>query len=349
MLNILVYGSFFALSFYMPENRSYLQRRLYIYGALILAIVANSMQVATNFIIYIYLAKSCFLLQKREIFLATALTGAGWAFSELYSVFNGFYMSGDGTFSPLYGPIRPSFSSVLISSLGIYAGASMLILLFCFTILAEQASRRKAESLSQQIEELAKTLERTRIARDIHDSLGHTLTNLNIHLQLAQRLFKADPDETLKAIDLAQTLSIQCIEDVSDALASIRNSDFDLNQAVDHLATQIRHNTPMKATVEIALPPLSPHISHQIYFILKECLINVQKHAQASQVHLQGQLTSSGVHLEVKDDGVGFVAKQPSTGFGLKGISERVEMLRGELEIDSILGQGTLIQINIPL
>ena len=225
----------------------------------------------------------------------------------------------------------------------------MLILLFCFTILAEQASRRKAESLSHQIEELAKTLKRTRIARDIHDSLGQTLINLNIHLQLAQRLFKADPYEPLKAIDIAQTLSIQCIEDISYALASIRKSDFDLNQAIGHLTTQIRHNTHMKSTVEIALPPLSPHISHQIYFILKECLINVQKHAQASQVHLQGQLTSSGVHLEVKDDGVGFVAKQPSTGFGLKGISERVEMLRGELEIDSILGQGTLIQINIPL
>ena len=105
----------------------------------------------------------------------------------------------------------------------------------------------------------------------------------------------------------------------------------------------------MKSTVEIALPPLSPHISHQIYFILKECLINVQKHAQASHVHLQGQLTSLGVHLEVKDDGVGFVAKQPVNGFGLKGISERVQMLGGELEIDSILGKGTLIQINIPL
>ena len=227
LLHILVYGSFFALSFYIPENRSYLQRRLYIYGALVFAIAANSMEVATNFIIYIYLAKSCFLLQKREVFLATTLTGFGWAFSELYSVFNDVYMSNDIIFSPLHGATRPSFSSVLISSLGIYVGASMFTLLFCFTILAEQTSRRKAETLSQQVEELAKDLERTRIARDIHDSLGHTVTNLNIQLQLAQRLFKANPDKSLQAIDLAQTLSMQCIEDISYALASIRKSDFD--------------------------------------------------------------------------------------------------------------------------
>ena len=217
LLHILVYGSFFALSFYIPENRSYLQRRLYIYGALVFAIAANSMEVATNFIIYIYLAKSCFLLQKREVFLATTLTGFGWAFSELYSVFNDVYMSNDIIFSPLHGATRPSFSSVLISSLGIYVGASMFTLLFCFTILAEQTSRRKAETLSQQVEELAKDLERTRIARDIHDSLGHTVTNLNIQLQLAQRLFKANPYKSLQAIDIAQTLSMQCIEDISYA------------------------------------------------------------------------------------------------------------------------------------
>lgn len=348
-LNILIYGIFFVSSFYMSEDRSYLQQRLYIYGALILAIAANSMDVATNFLIYIYLGKSCFLLWRREVFTITVLTGFGWAFSELYSIFSTSHRSGDIIFEPLYGPIYASFSRVLVSSLGIYIGASIFTLLFCFIILAEQTSRRKAETLSQQVEELAKALERTRIARDIHDSLGHTLTNLDIQLQLAQRLFKANPDKALQAVNLAQTLSIQCIEDISYALTSIRKSNFDLNQAVEHLAAQIRHNTYLKTTVDMALPSLSPHINHQIYLILKECLINIQKHAKASQVHLKGQLTSSGVRLEVEDNGIGFAAKQPSTGLGLKGISERVQMLGGELEINSILGQGTLIQIDIPL
>ena len=348
-LNILVYGIFFALSFYMPEDRPYLQRCLYIYGTLILALTANSMHVATNFLVYIYLGKSCFLLRRREVFLAAILTGFGWAFSEFYSIFSAGYKVDDIIFEPLYGPVNTSFSIVFISSLSVYAGASIFTLLFCFIILTEQTSRRKAETLSRQVEELAKDLERTRIARDIHDSLGHTLTNLDIQLQLAQRLFKANPDETLKAINLAQTLSIQCIEDISYALASIRKSDFDLNQAIEHLATQIRYDTHMKVTIEIALPSLSPHISHQIYFILKECLINIQKHAQASQLHLKGQLTSLGIHLEVEDDGIGFIIEQSSTGFGLKGISERVQILGGELKVDSTLGQGTIIQINIPL
>ena len=349
LLHILIYGGFFILSFYIPENCFYLQRRLYIYGALLLAIFANSMSVATNFIVYIYLGKSCFILQKIEVFLITILTGIGWVFSELHLSFSADYSSNDIIFNPLYGPINAAFSEILISASAIYSGSSILILLFCFTILAEQASRRKAEALSRQIEELTKTLERTRIARDIHDSLGHTLTNLDIQLKLAQRLFSSNSDEALRSINLAQTLSIQCIEDISLALASIRKSDFDLNQAIDHLITQIQSNTHMKATVEMSLPPLSSHMSYQIYFILKECMINIQKHAQASQVSLKGQLISSGVHLEVEDNGIGFVAQKSSIGFGLKGISERVQMLGGKLEINSILGQGTFVAIYIPL
>lgn len=354
-LNVLVYLIFFVISFYIPINRSYYQRQIYIYSMLMLAIAANAMNIATNFIVYIFLSKSCFLLRRRETLIITIVAGLGWALSEVYSISR--FRSGDVIFDPSYGLIRNDISRILVSSLGVYTGASIFILLFCFTIVAEQMSRRKAESLSQQVEELAKALERTRIARDIHDSLGHTLTNLNVQLQLARRLLQpvsnqsvqANSDRVLQVIDLAQTLSNQCIEDVSYALASIRQVDFDLNQAVEHLVNQLRHNTHMKTTVEMLFPPLSPQISHQIYFIIKECLVNVQKHAQASQIHLRGHSSSLNICLEISDDGIGFVPKQPSDGFGLKGISERVQMLGGELEIDSVLGQGTHIQINIPL
>ncbi|NER78872.1 MAG: sensor histidine kinase [Leptolyngbya sp. SIO1D8] len=348
-LNTLIYAVFFLMSFYVPKKHSNFQHRMYIYLALILAIVANSIQVATNFLVYIYLGKSCFLLHRKETLIVTILTGFGWVSSELYAIFGAGQNNGDIIFDPAYGLIRNGFPEVFISSLGIYTGTSVFILLFCFTIISEQTSRKKAETLSQQVEELAKALERTRIARDIHDSLGHTLTNLDIQLQLAQRLFQTNSDRALQAINLAQTLSSQCIEDVSYALASIRKFDFDLNQAVDHLVNLLRQNTSIKATVEMASFSLSPQMNHQIYLLLKECLINIQKHAQASKIHLKGQLTLSGIYLEVEDNGVGFVVDQAHSGFGLKGISERVQLLGGELKIDSVVGQGTLIQIDIPL
>ena len=321
--NIFAYLIFLAISLYIPMNCSYYQHRFYIYSMLILAIAANFMNIATNFLVYIYLGKSCFLLHRRETLIVTIFAGLGWTFSEVYSISH--FRSGDIVFDPSYGLIRNDTPGILISSLGIYTGASIFILLFCFTIIAEQTSRRKAESLSQQVEELAKVLERTRIARDIHDSLGHTLTNLNVQLQLARRLLQsaaeqsvpANSNKVLQVIDLAQTLSDQCIEDVSYALASIRQADFDLNQAIEHLVNQLRHNTHMEARVEMLFPPLPPQINHQIYLITKECLVNVQKHAQASQIHLRGQSSPSNIYLEISDDGIGFIPEQSFVGFGL--------------------------------
>ena len=90
-------------------------------------------------------------------------------------------------------------------------------------------------------------------------------------------------------------------------------------------------------------------IRHQVYMILKEFLVNVQKHSQASQIRLKGRVTKLGFCLELEDDGVGFVYQQSSMGFGLKGISERIQMLGGQLNINSVLGRGTLIQVEIPL
>ena len=349
LLNIFIYAIFFGLSFYFPENHSCCQRRIYIYSGLIAAIAANAINIPTNFLVFLYLGKSCFLLSRKETLLILVFASFGWTLSELSSVYHSVYRSGDIIFDPLYGQISSSLLRILSSSLAIYLGASVFIVLFCFTIIAEQKSRKRAENLSQQVEALTKKLERNRIARDIHDSLGHSLTNLNVQLQLAQRLRQKDLDQAFQAIDLAQVLSSQCIEDVSYALAAIRQFDFDLNQAVEHLIDQLRRNSNIKTKVEMALSTLPPQISHQLYFIIKECLINVQKHAQASQVHLRGKSTTSGIWLELADNGVGFMPDQATTGFGLNGISERVEMLGGELTINSVPGQGTLITVKIPL
>lgn len=348
-LNTLAYALFWGLSFYCPRRCSYRQRQLYIYSELILAIAANAMDIGVNFLIYLYLGKSCFLLSRREALWITVFTGFGFALSDLYAISATAHETGDIIFNLPYGLISNNVVSILISSLSIYSGASLFVVSFCLTIIAEHKSRKRAEALSDQVEELAKTLERTRIARDIHDSLGHTLTNLNVQLQLAQRLRETDLDRAFQAIDLAHALSNQCIEDVSCALASIRRFDFDLNKATEYLVDQFCRNANVAAEIEMDLPLLPPEISHQIYSIVKECLVNIQKHAQASKIHLQGQLISSGMRLVLEDDGVGFIPGQTSTGFGLQGISERVQLLGGTLKIDSVLGKGTLIEIEIPV
>lgn len=344
--NILFYILFFCFSFWFPKDTSNWSSRLYVYLGLSISVIGNFMNVSTDFLLYLYLGKSCFLLGLNETILIVFLVGFGWISSEIISAMN---ESSDIIFD---APAITNGNNILaawLPFLGIYIGSSVFIILLFSTLLSEQKSRKEAERLLQQVEALAKDLERTRIARDIHDSLGHTLTNLDIQLQLAQKLRHSSPEQAFQAVDLAQTLSRQGIEDVSYALASMRRTDFDLNQAIEQLISQFRSSASIKTKVDVVIPQLPATLRHQIYLILKECFINIQKHSQASQTSLRGRVSESSLSLEIQDNGIGFIPEQASTGFGLRGISERIQMLGGNLQISSTIGQGTLIKIQIPL
>ena len=99
----------------------------------------------------------------------------------------------------------------------------------------------------------------------------------------------------------------------------------------------------------IDLPDLPMHNSYQVYCIFKEGLMNIQKHAHASHARFQGRLTPKGIVLDLEDNGVGFDPEVCNSGFGLKGMAERVQILGGNFKITSAQGQGTHIQVTIPL
>lgn len=213
-------------------------------------------------------------------------------------------------------------------------------------IVAEEKSRQRAEELSQQVQTLAATLERTRIAREIHDSLGHTLTDLNTQLEVAQKLRSHNLEESFQAVDTAKMLAGQCIEDVSQALHQMRQSDFDLKIS---LMEQVRQNSALQVKWEVNLPQQSLYKDYQIYCIVKEGIMNVQKHASATQVSFCGNLTNASILLEIKDNGIGFDLEKNPTGFGLQGMMERVQLLGGNIYIKTALKEGTQIQVTLPL
>lgn len=219
--------------------------------------------------------------------------------------------------------------------------------MFCFTIIAEQASRSKAEGLAQEVETLIATLERQRIARDIHDSLGHTLTTLNIHLAVAKKWHQRDSAKALAALNTAKLLADQCIEEVRQTLQTIRQSNFDLNQALITLIKQAGQNQSLQIRWEINLPQLPLQTSHHIYCIVREGLINVQKHAYASSISVRALATPNEIVLELKDDGRGFNPQAHYAGLGLQGIQERVQLLGGQFTLHTAPGQGTTIHIRI--
>jgi signal transduction histidine kinase len=179
--------------------------------------------------------------------------------------------------------------------------------------------------------------------------LGHTLTDLDTQLAVALTLRQQDPEKAYKAVDTAKYLSRQCIEDISQALGRIRESNFDLNQALLSLRQQLQQTPNLKVEWEVSLPTLPVYPSYQIYCIVKEALMNVKKHARASQVSFLASKTAFGIILELKDNGVGFNRKHTEPGFGLQGMIERVQVLGGQFDVQTTPGEGTQLYITLPL
>jgi signal transduction histidine kinase len=348
LFNLTVYGTCSIFSWIFPINRPLRFRQAYILLAMLLFIWANFLNVSLDLLVYLYIAKSFFLVGSKSTIYITILTGIGWIASECFSEIQELQQLDIVSFEPPFGFGIYNLKTIFIFSSGLYVAASIFVIFLSSIIVAESKSRQRAEALAEQVEILAKNLERTRIARDIHDSLGHTLTNLDIQLKVAQKLRDRDLDRAFQALDMATMLSAQCIEDVSHAVKTMRCNDFNLDRALHNLIEQVRNDCTLRVTWSVKLPQLTLSTNHQIYCVVKEGLINIQKHAQAQSISLQGYSTAQQVIVKLEDDGIGFNLQQINSGFGLQGMKERVQAIKGKLKINSAIGKGTQIIVTIP-
>ncbi|MCU0535598.1 MAG: sensor histidine kinase [Hydrococcus sp. Prado102] len=339
-------GIFFGLSGYFPVARPLWQRRLYVGVELLLILLALAMRLWFDLLMYFILAKSCFLLRWREVVIAAISLGIGntaisaWILPQRIAEVVERIQAGITVYH---------VPTILLVNAVNYAGSSLVAIWFGVVLVAERKSRQKAEVLAQQVELQTATLERTRIARDIHDSLGHSLTALDVQLELSQRLFQNNPTASQEAVAIAHQLAKQCLQDVRRSVQMLRHDEFDLNRALTNLTDRIRQDRSVEILCNLKLPELTTQQSHQLYCIIQEGLTNVQKHARATQVNLSGYTTPTAIEIELRDNGIGFNPNITRAGFGLLGMRERVQLLDGQFKIQSAVGQGTSIQITIPL
>jgi signal transduction histidine kinase len=299
--------------------------------------------------LYLIYAKACFLLKRKDVITIVILAGVMWSsipawllsrFPELIEFFN------SQRTSPV--DVNSLVLENLVNRLSGYLAASTFVLLLSFVIVSERRSRQKAIALAQEIDYLSAALERSRIARNIHDSLGHTLTTLDIQLELAQRLFDHNPDKARNAINNAKELADQSLSDVRKSLQTMR-SDFNLDEAILTLITQIKEQQNLAIDIDLNLPKLPSQFSYQFYCIVQEGLTNIQKHARATLVSIHGQSISESIVLKIKDNGRGFNPNLVHSGYGLLGMKERVDNLGGSLKINSAINRGTCIQVTVPI
>lgn len=283
---------------------------------------------------------------KRKDVVITVLTGAiAW---ELALIVN---MSGEiesiCSRTPHLCARSRIFFQYMVNDITSLIISTTFVLLFSFVLLSERKNHIKAVALTRQVETLAATLERNRIARDIHDSLGHTLTSLDIQLELAQRLHGINSERALQALNIAKNLSGQSLTEVRRAVSTMREHNFDLNQALIVLTEQFQHDRSLSVDLRLNLPQLPLQTSHQLFCIVREGLTNIQKHSQASRVTIQAETTAELILLKIIDNGIGFDPQLANSGFGLRGMKERVQMLGGTITINSTSGKGTLIQLTL--
>ena len=223
------------------------------------------------------------------------------------------------------------------------------------SLLAElQEAHGQLQEYALHAEEMAVVQERNRLAREMHDTLGHRLTVAAVQLEGAQRLCAADPE---RAEDIVGTVR----EQVRDALAELRGAvatlrapieaDLQLRSSLQRLITNFQDATGL--IVHQMLPEEMPHLPGPyrmaIYRTTQEALTNIQKHAQAQRVWLMLTISNNRVSLLVGDDGQGVSLRKDQSGFGLRGMRERAAQLGGELHLEARKGGGTQVSFRLPL
>jgi signal transduction histidine kinase len=343
-----------AMSCYVPYKSSVLTQRLYVASNVGVLMTSYFLGIGDGVLIYIALAKWCLLLKLRELIPVAIIMGVLHALSNFVSVPSYIKFALEHLNENIYD-LKYNASGILLSNMiinsSIYVVCSAFVISFAMIIVKEQRSRYRAEQLMIEVETLAATLERDRIAREIHDSLGHSLMALQVQLELSERLHRQDPDQATKSLSIANQLALQCIKDVRLSVQGIRAiGHFDLQKSLQTLLTQTAEHQNVVVNQNLHLPEQLPtQASQQLYCIIQEGLTNIHKHAHAQVVTINSGYDQQQMWIELQDDGQGFVERADrQTGFGLRGMYERVQLIGGRLNIESSIGQGTKIQVVIP-
>jgi two-component system sensor histidine kinase DesK len=200
----------------------------------------------------------------------------------------------------------------------------------------------KLRKANEEVEHLAKVAERERIARDLHDVLGHTLSVITLKSELAGKLIDRDPQRAGKEIREVEEISRQALSEVRDAIRGYRSKGLaaELAQAKSTLETA-GLAVQCDAATTMKLPALQESV---LSLAVREGVTNVVRHAQARSCRLRLEQRNGSCRLEIYDDGHGFSTME---GNGLRGMRERVEMLGGTLE--RMNRSGTMLIITLPL
>ena len=222
-----------------------------------------------------------------------------------------------------------------------------------------QESQRTLRGLLAK-EHLATELERQRIARELHDELQQQLGAIRLNLMEMSRQASQHPETVMALAELTASISDQALDSLRRIVRGLRPQmldDLGLQSALDSMIQQFRRSTQLTVELEVLDPHelasrLSVEVSNNLYRVVQESLNNIRKHARASFVYVMLDLSQGDeVQLRVQDDGVGYEnrSQKKERPLGILGMSERVAILGGTLNVGTVEGGGTLVDVRVPL
>jgi signal transduction histidine kinase len=202
--------------------------------------------------------------------------------------------------------------------------------------------------------------ERSRLARDIHDGLAQAFTSILVHLEVAERKLYDDPAATQACLQTSAKVAQSGLMDARRAMQALRSYHLDQANLHDALC-QIAHQIFAHSGIQVHSSQtgcsykLPPQVEDALLRIGQEALSNAFKHSQATVVQLNLSYELGQCVLQIQDNGVGFVQNTVPTSnaysiqhFGLTGMAERSQRIDAQLNVESILKQGTTITVIVP-
>ena len=240
----------------------------------------------------------------------------------------------------------------------IYGTGIVFVVVFTRVAASEREARTALAEANQllrdhavQVEELATTKERNRLAREIHDSVGHYLTVVNVQIGAAQAILELDRQRALDHLSKAQALTQEGLAEVRHSVAALRASPVESRPLPEALAklTEQWNAAGLRAKFVVAgtIRPLTPQVNLTLYRAAQEALTNVGKHAHASSVELHLDYRDERlIRMRIEDDGRG--SANSEGGFGLLGVRERVQLLNGAVHVRAGAGEGFSLEVELP-
>jgi signal transduction histidine kinase len=252
-----------------------------------------------------------------------------------------------------------------VNQILLFTLTSIFALMLINALISERQSRTQLENTLQElaetygqlrqyaarIEDQAILQERNRIAREIHDGLGHTLAAQTIQINNSLLFWQSDADRSLTFLKQAKQLGAEAFVEVRKSVSMLRNpiQGQSLEVALNKLLSDFQHTTKIEISASLSTTTDLPiDVNTTLFRIVQESLTNISKHSQATKVTIKLQQTEM-VCLSIEDNGQGFNAQQNTTGFGLQGMRERAVALGGHMTIRSQPGQGCAISVILPL